>query len=153
MGAAAVRDAIAAKIAAIAGVNVVYANGTTNAAIAPWPAEISGRDVPLCLLKRGPTTRTAGTSREEYVRQFSGDFYLSLVEPGMADRWVDELDDGLLAAFRVGITLGGIVQECRYTGSDEPALRTEAAGDIESLYMVWRTHFTTRETSSAGYTA
>lgn len=150
MGAAAIHDALAAKLVSISGVAVAYADGTSGTAnVKPWTSTIV--TMPAVVVRRGTTTRTAGTMREVYAREWEADFYLPFIDSGSPNKWINSIDDKLLAEMRSDISLGGRVSFIRYMGSNPPVLREEGEGPGVIQYVVWTARFETEERVGATY--
>ncbi len=150
MTAAAVHDALAAKIANLSSLKVAYGDGRTGT-VSTWPAKVVS--MPAVLVRRGPTSRAPHISRQLYVRQFDADFYLPLPRSGaFAIQAINDLDDQLLEEFVSGWTLDGVVDVCRYLGSDPPRYVEEGEDEATIQYVVWTAHFSTEERVGVNYT-
>lgn len=141
MGAATVRDAIAAKVSALSSAQHVYANGSSDPAVAPWPDELVDNE-PHALVGRGATVRTGGTGNQIVTRTVDVEWRFPAVDKGEAQRRMDALEDEIVVAFSDGLFLGGRVIDCTYEGSDKPF---ETADASAREWVVWITHFRARE--------
>lgn len=139
--AAAVRAAVAAKIAGLAHSRHVYSS-VEAAGVAPWPQEFVD-DGPHALVARGATSRTGGTGNQQVSRDVIVEWRFAGVDVAGAEATIDSLEDEILVAFSSGISLGGAVIECLYTGSERPVDLVEEEGGPP--WVVWITHFATRE--------
>lgn len=151
MSGAAIHDALAAKLAALSGVRIAYADGSTNTAnVKPWTTTVVS--MPAVVVKRGNTSRTMNTGRELYVREWEADFYLSLTDTKSVNQWINALDDRLLVEMRSDVNLGGRVSIIRYLGSNPPLLREEGEAPGIIQYVVWTARFETEERAGVTYT-
>lgn len=142
MSAAAIRDAVAAKIAALpSGRNVYSAAATSTPNVLPWPQDLLDEG-PHALVGRGASGRRGGTGNQYVDRGVDVEWRLSALDYGAVQLLVDTLEDEILAEFSSGITLGGIVVDCVYAGSDAPA---DILDEDSRPWLRWVTHFTARE--------
>lgn len=140
MSGAAIRNAVAAKVASLAHARHTYSVGATGS-VSGWPVETLD-DGPHALVARGPSSRSAGTGNQWLDRGVDVEFRFSAVDVAEAQRLIDALEDEIVVEFSSGITLGGLVAECVYLGSERP---TRITDEDEREWIVWLTHFRARE--------
>lgn len=137
MGAATVRDKIAAKIKTalltVTPSGQVFGNGTTDAGIGPMPDVLVDATVNV-LVQRGQTARSGLTGNQRYGRTFECEAKFPAFDRGEAERFVDLLDDAIRLEFSSGITLDGAVSYCIFMGSDRPEQSTD---DSSTAWWSW----------------
>lgn len=134
---AAIHDAIAAKLAALASVKVAYGDGSTgDPTVQPWPHSIV--TMPAVIVKPGADERTMGISPEWFTTEWEAEFHLPIAgDPGLAMQRVNQLRDQCRVAFRVGVSLGGLVTYVKYLRSDGPQYVEEGEDDAVIPKLVW----------------
>lgn len=152
MTTAEIHDAIGAKLLALSGVVVAYADGSTGTAnVLPWTDVVS--KMPAVVVTPGETALVKpGLSYERYNRRWAADFYVSAVEPGAAMQWLNQLHDSLRAAARENYSLDRAVSFLKFTGLGAVTRRQEGQGDEAVRYLVLPTRWETWERNAATYT-
>lgn len=142
MSAAAIRDAVADRIAGLPSARYVYGNGSTaGAKAAEWPAKLTD-DGPHALVGRGASGRTGGTGNQFVARGIAVEWRFSARARAEAELLMDRLEDEIVTAFSAGITLGGLAIDCVYVGSERPFDVVDGEG---ATWVSWLTHFAARE--------
>lgn len=140
MSLAQVRDRVARKVMNLPSAVHVYANGSTDPEVAPYPAETVD-NAPHALVGRGATSIDGGTGNQRMAANVDVTWRFPATDRAEAERAMDRLEDEMITEFADGITLDGLAIDCHYGGSDRPA---ESTDEGERAWITWVTHVAVR---------